>query len=192
MGKPKTKTTAKASKTSRAKTSSKRAAKAKTRAKAKPKARAKAKPKAKPKPKQSSRLKLTQEIIDNAAEIVGRGNFRYVARGKLGIPEGTWCSWMTHGRKNLREVEGGSGRALSLQAKLVMALDKAENDVHARIIEDVLTSDNLKLKVEYLYRRYGKLYSKNPNAHDDDTGETVKVDPLELLAEKLAPYMEDA
>ena len=84
---------------------------------------------------------------------------------------------------------------MSLQAKLVMALDKAENDVHSKIIRNVMKLDrtdprSVKLQLEYAYRRYGKLYSKNPNAHDDDTGETVKVDPLEALAEKLSPYME--
>ncbi len=134
-------------------------------------------------------LKITQEIIDQAAAIVRRGNFRYVARGQLGISEGTWKTWLSYGRRDLRESEEGKTE-MSLQAKFVVALDKAENIVHDELIRDILASDNDKLKLEYLCRRYPKLYSKNINAHDDDTGETVRVDPLELLAEKLKPFID--
>lgn len=170
--------------------------KTKTKKKAKPRvpSRAKTKPRSKAKPKKkkkrvSSSLTLTQEIIDKAAAVVQLGNFRYVARGTLGIPEGTWKSWLAHGRRDLLEGDGDS-----LQAKLVMALDKSENIIHAKIIENVMALDvtnpaAMKLQLDYLYRRHGKLYSKNPNAHDDDSGETVKiVDPLAALAEKLDPF----
>ena len=139
--------------------------------------------------KGGTRLTLTQELVDQLAEIVGKGNFRYVARGRCGIPEKTFENWLSRGRKELRELQAGRRKSVTLKADLVMALDKAENEIHSQIIEDVLASDNLKIKVEYLYRRYGKLYSKNPNAHDDDTGETVSVDPLELLAEKLGQFL---
>lgn len=178
MADKKTKTKAVAKKASRAKTPSRRVAKAKRKHK-----------------KPSSLLKLTQETIDGLAEIVGRGNFRYVARGKMGVCEGTFNSWLSRGRRDL--LENDHGDEMSLEAKLVMALDKAENEVHATIIHNVMSLDPaspaaVKLQLEYLYRRHGKLYSKNPNAHDDDTGETFKVsDPLEELAEKLAPYIEN-
>lgn len=140
---------------------------------------------------QDARLTLTQEIIDDLAAIVRKGNFRYVARGKLGIPRGTFESWISSGKREHREVQIGKRKNVTLKMRLVTALDIAENDVHAKIIEDVLESDNLKLKMDYLYRRYGKLYAKNPNAHDDETGETVKIDPLELLADKLRTFIKE-
>jgi hypothetical protein len=155
------------------------------------KAKTKKKKPAREKLPRFSSLELTQEVIDKLAATVARGNFRYVARGRAGIPEGTFKSWLATGRKELREIESGKRKEETLRSKLVMALDKAESDVHSRIVEDVLESDNLKLKMDYLYRRYGKLYSKNPNSHDDDTGETVKIDALELLAEKLSTFIEE-
>lgn len=150
----------------------------------------------KPKPKKKysgprgPKLSLTRAMVDEAAAIVAKGNFRYVARGRMGVCSSTWNRWMERGREELREYTAGRKpkSKLTLKAELVMALDKAEQVVHSQIIEDVLESDNLKLKTEYLYRRFSKLYSKNPNAHDDETGETYKVDPMELLLEKLQPF----
>ncbi len=164
--------------------------KTKTKAKAKDPSRAQADPgrKAITKP-----LKLTQEIIDQAASIVRMGNFRYVARGRLGISEGTWKTWLSYGRRDLRESENGESE-MSLQAKFVVALDRAENEALSEIIRDVmlLGSDpaSVKIKLEYAYRRHGKLFSRTANGIDDETGETVRVDPLELLAEKLKPFID--
>ena len=135
-------------------------------------------------------LSLTQEILDEIVACVGKGNFRYVARGKAGIMEATFKSWLSRGRTELREYDSGKRDELTLKAELVVALDIAENEVHARIIEDVLASDETKLKMDYLRRRYPKLYSSNGTAIDDETGEEVKIDPLQLLAEKLSAFIE--
>lgn len=139
---------------------------------------------------QDCRLSLTQDIIDQTAKIVSDGNFRTVARGKLGIPQSTWESWIDRGRKEIREYAGGNRTNLTLKAKLVQALDKAESDNHATIIENVMTTDNLKLKMDYLFRRYPRLYAHPTKAIDDETGETVEVDPLQLLADKLGKFIE--
>jgi hypothetical protein len=139
--------------------------------------------------KERSDTKLTEELIEKAAKIVGQGNFRYVARGRLGIPEGTWISWLHRGKREWREYERGERDEITLKMKLERALDRAECVVHSAIIEDVLASDNHKLRMEYLYRRYGKLYSKNPNAVDDDTGEEYKVDPNQVLNERLGAFL---
>lgn len=138
------------------------------------------------------RLSLTQEIIDKLAVIVAKGNFRYVARGQLGIPEGTFKSWISSGKRELKEFQSGKRKNVTLKMKLVTALDIAESQIHGKIISNVMESDNLKLQMEYLYRRYGKLYAKTPNAHDDETGETVKIDPLEILASKLRTFVEES
>lgn len=134
-------------------------------------------------------ISLTQETIDELTAIVRKGNFQYVARGRLGISVGTFNSWKARGRKHLQEFEAGTLDLMTIQAKLVVAIDKAENEAHATLLQDVLDSDNTKVKMDFLRRRYGKLYSMNPNAHDDDTGEDVKVDPLVLLADKLKHFI---
>lgn len=167
-------------------------------AKAKTKTKRATKHKATSRRKMSATLTLTQKTIDELAAIVGQGNFRYVARGKLGIPEGTFKSWLSRGRLDLRESEAGKGRSNSLQAKLVQALDRAESIVHAKVIENIMALDasdprNVKIQLEFLFRRYTKLYSRNPNAHDDESGSTFPatvVNPLEALADKLAPFMD--
>lgn len=197
MAKKKTKTKAAAKKTSRAKTSTKRAAKKETRAQQVARREKMGIPKGRHETIGNC-LNLTQEIIDGLTEIVAQGNFRYVARGKMGIPEGTFKSWLQRGRQHILDHEkDGTWKDLSMQAKLVMALDQAENDIHARIIENVMTLDGknpacVKLQLDYLYRRHGQLYRKGRTAIDDETGEKIKVvDPFEALAEKLAPYIDD-
>jgi len=135
-------------------------------------------------------LTLTPKIIEEAARIVGKGNFRYVARGRLGIPQETWKSWLYRGRTEWREYTRGDREKITLKMELVKALDQAECRNHSDIIEDVMSDETpIKIKMEYLYRRYGKLYSKSPNAVDDDTGEDVKVDPNQVLIEKLSAFL---
>jgi hypothetical protein len=173
-------------------------AKAKTKTTAKARSKSKSKGK-KPKQKRGSSkglrktkpTKLDDKTIDELARIVGLGNFRYVARQQLGIPEGTFKTWLSRGRADIRDDILDTP-----QARLVIALDKAEGDVHASIVRNVMTADPtdprvLKIQTDYLYRRHGKLYSRNLNAHDDDTGETHQVNPLDLLAEKLKPFLTD-
>lgn len=197
MAKKKTKTKAAAKKTSRAKTSPKRASKKESRAEQVARREKMGVPKGRHETIGNC-LKLTQEIIDGLTEIVAQGNFRYVARGKMGIPHGTFNSWLQRGRQHILDYEkDGKWKDLSMQAKLVQALDKAENDNHAKIISNVMGLDPtnpmaVKLQLDYLYRRHGQLYRKGRTAIDDETGETIKiVDPFEALAEKLAPYIDD-
>ncbi len=136
-------------------------------------------------------LTLTQEILEEIVGCVALGNFRYVARGRAGVSESSFKSWLSRGRAELRELEEGKRDDLTLKADLVVALDQAENEVHSKIVEDVLGSNDNKLKLDYLYRRYSKLYAKNSHAVDDYTGETVKIDPFELLAEKLTAFIKE-
>jgi hypothetical protein len=150
-----------------------------------------------PKRKQHNRdnvnLTLTEDLIREAAAIVRKGNFRYVTANKLGIPQDTWNRWLQYGRGELRAYIHGCGpEELTLKARLVLALEKAEGECHATLLEDVIESDNVQAKIWFLQRRYNKLYSKNPNAHvDDETGEVIRRSATEILADKLAQFLED-
>ena len=165
-------------------------AKVKTKTTIQPKSEPKAKPKAE-KPANLYTLTLTQETIDKLAATVRRGNFRYVARGRLGIPEGTFKSWTAKGRRDLKDLQSGKKKKETMQARLVTALEIAESEAHSELMQDVLESDNVKVKADFMYRRYGKLYSRSLTSHDDETGETTKVDPMEVLAETLKAFIKD-
>jgi len=133
----------------------------------------------------SGPLTLTDRVIEEAAAIVGAGNFRYVAFQRLGIPVATFQAWIRKGLKARREGVD------NIQAKLVRALDMAEGECHAQLLQDVLSADDPRLKMDFLRARYNKLYSNNPNAHlDDETGEMIKREAAEILAEKLSRFLD--
>lgn len=137
-------------------------------------------------------LGLTDAIVEKACAIVAAGNFRYVAAQRLGVPKGTWQGWLTRGRKELAEYAEGKRerKKLTVKAKLVTELEKAEGECHSRLLQDVLDSNSIQAKQWFLERRYNKLYSTNPNAHiDDETGETETFDAAAILAEKLRQFM---
>lgn len=137
-------------------------------------------------------LTLTDEMVAEACAIVERGNFRYVAAQRLGVSHGTWASWLERGRKELREHTSGKRDTLTVKAKLVVELERAEAQCHERLLQDVLEADDPRLKMDFLKARYGKLYSRNPNARiDDETGEKVKIEIAEILADKLSQFMDD-
>lgn len=130
--------------------------------------------------------KLTKKIIDEMCAIVAKGNFRQVACQRMGITPGTYRTWTQAGRKQLREFEQGERTYLSMQAQLVIKLDEAEGYIHGQMVEDILNHGSIQARQWYLERRFNKLYTKNPNAHtDDETGETVTIDPIAVLAARL-------
>jgi transposase-like protein len=136
-------------------------------------------------PGRKPRRALTPQLITEAAEFIGQGNFRYVAAQRLGVNQNTFQSWIQTGKKHI-EIERDS-----LEAKLAYEVERAEAECHSRILSNVLASDDVKLQLEFLRLRYNKLYSKNPNAHhDDETGTTEKVDVAALLLEKLSQFAE--
>lgn len=130
--------------------------------------------------------KLSQKIIDEMCAIVRKGNFRTVARQRLGISTSTYDDWVQSGKRQIREVERGERKNLLLQGKLVLALDEAEGIVHGQMVEDILEHGSIQARQWYLVRRFNKLYSLNPNAHiDDETGRTEKADSGAALLERL-------
>jgi hypothetical protein len=151
----------------------------------------KAAPKKKATQMESLNLSLTDDLVREACKIVEAGNFRKVAAQRLGVPMSTWNSWLQRGKKELREFSSGKRTSVTVKASFVRELDKAEGRCHARLLQDVISSDSIQAKQWFLERRYNKLYSKNPNAHiDDETGEESKVDALEILADKLRTLMD--
>jgi uncharacterized protein (DUF2384 family) len=115
-----------------------------------------------------------------------------MAAAKMGIPIQTFNGWSVRGKKELRDHAAGRRKTLTIKADLVQARDAAEARCHEKILLDVVTSDSIQAKQWFLERRWNKLYSRNPNARiDDETGAEVKVDALDLLAEKLRGLMED-
>jgi len=139
-----------------------------------------------------AKVPLTEEVIEQLCSIVANGNFRYIARQDVGIPEDTFRAWVKAGRKEIRDYFAGKAEAVTLRAVLVQRLEQVESKVHQDIIRDVLLSENVNAKIWYLERRWNKLYSKNPNTQiDDESGEEIKVDPLELLRDKLKGLLDE-
>ena len=137
-------------------------------------------------------LGIDADLVKKLSKIVEAGNFRYVAIQRLGISQNTFADWIRKGKKELRDFEAGRRDWVSTRAILVEELEKAEGKCHARILQDIVSSDNLNAKMWFLERRYNKMYTKNPNAKiDDESGETIKIDAASLLAEKLSQLMEE-
>lgn len=138
-----------------------------------------------------SHLTLTEETIAKAADIVARGNFRDTARSILGIPEGTWETWINRGRSEAREFSRGERKVETLKMKFVKELDRAEGQGLDQFSRDMLDpAVPMKTRAEFMYRRHSRLFSKNPKALDDRTGQEYETDPKQLLAEKLAVFLE--
>jgi len=137
--------------------------------------------------------KLSTKIIEDFVAIVEKGNFRSVARQRLGISVSTYDKWISTGRKQIRDFESGRRKHLLLQGKFVLALDEAEGRVHGQMVEDILDKGSIQARQWYLERRFNKLYSRNPAAHiDDETGKEVQVDAAALLAERLKALVNDS
>ncbi len=136
-------------------------------------------------------LDITPELIRKMARIVEAGNFRYVACQRMGISQNTFSTWIRKGNKERREYEAGRQDWVSSRVLLIEALEEAEGKCHSRLLQDIVSSDNLTAKMWYLERRYNKMYSKNPNAKiDDESGETIKIDATAILAERLSQLIE--
>lgn len=136
-------------------------------------------------------LSLTESTLFELADIVGEGNFRHVAAGKLGIAPNTLHGWVRRGKAHLEDHRSGKRKELTLQARLVVELEKAESDCHATLVKDILKTGNPELKLKFLKLRYNKLYNNNPNAVDDSTGEEVARSAADLLIEKLSTFLEN-
>lgn len=134
---------------------------------------------------------LTDELIRDACAIIRDGNFRTIAFARLGIPTYTWSSWVKRGNHELKDVAAGRKKEsdLTLKAKMCLELNAAEAECHEELLLDVLSNGSPELKMKFLQRRYGKLYSNNPNAIEDESGEEVQRSAVDILAEKLANFV---
>jgi len=131
-------------------------------------------------------VKLTRAFIVEFCKQVRRGNFLRVAANRLGVSEQTCWQWRSDGRRELAEYEAGRRDTVSLRVLFLVEGDRASSDLHDRLIVDVLSSDDPKLKFEFMRRRWGKIYSANPNATEDpETGEEHTIDAVSLLLERI-------
>jgi hypothetical protein len=123
-------------------------------------------------------------MIDEVCSYTDRGNFRYVAFHRAGVSQRRWRMWVEKGRKLRRQREEGKLEdAPSLQEHLLERLEQSEGEMHAECIEDVLDSDDARLKMDFLKLRFNKVY--NGLQYDDETGEETKVDAKALLLERI-------
>lgn len=135
--------------------------------------------------KQHPLCKLTEGVLKQFVEEVRRGNFRTVARQRLGISQSTYDQWMRTGRKQIREYHQGKRSKLLLQGRLVIELDRAEGYIHGQMVQDILEQGSIHARMWYLERRFRKLYNPHAIATDDETGKEIEVDASSLLADKL-------
>lgn len=134
----------------------------------------------------SESQELSHRLIDALCRTVERGNFRYVACQRAGVSWRRYTYWMELAAKERRQRDDGKLKGKpSMYVHLLERLEQSEGEVHAQCVEDVLDSDDARLKMEYLKLRFSKLYSKNPNSVDDETGRETKIDARELLRERL-------
>lgn len=132
-------------------------------------------------------VRLTEELVHEFAEQIRRGNFMFVAASRLGFTKSQIYNWRNRGAKEIEQLEQGKIETVTLCAVFTAEADRASGDLHDRLIVDVLSCDDPKVKLEFLKRRWAKIYSANPNASEDpDTGETSDIDVAGMIAEKLA------
>jgi len=133
---------------------------------------------------------LTQTIIDEACEYAALGNFRRTIYQGLGIPRGTWESWLVRGRRDIEDFTSGKIKNLGMKGKFVIALERAESEAVTSIHKNIMESEDPALQLKFLKLRHPKMYSGISNSYvDDETGEEVETSAGDLLAQKLASFL---
>ena len=136
------------------------------------------------------RRTLTEGLIKEISESVAAGNFNKLAIARCGLDEVQFYEWMRKGKRDNDRFQSGKEKKLTMEAELMLVLGVAEGALHTALLEDILSCDDPKLKLEFMRLRWAKLYSKNPNAHvDDATGEEQKVSGLDVLSRMISEYM---
>ncbi len=142
-------------------------------------------------------LQLDDAMIEAVVSIVKRGNFRRIAFMRVGVQPSTYRSWLSRGQLEINRVNDGEIglEHLTPKGRLVLALEKAESELHDNVITDVLEYEGpgaAKVKLDFLSRRFPKLHQRGARSIDDETGEDVHRDVAELLADKLANFLDDS
>lgn len=123
------------------------------------------------------RRQPTQKEIELAVLTVGAGNYRDVARQRLGVSIRLWQHWLKEGKSEIEHKEEGKIKRLSAFGDFAQRIEIAEGTFHSSAVTDVAGSDDDRVKLEFLKCRFHKHYNKNPNAIiDDETGEREKID----------------
>lgn len=131
---------------------------------------------------------LTHELIRDVCEILRLGNFRMTAAQRLGIPYGLLCRWIKRGHDDIARYQ--TGDTPSMYAHFAISVDACEADCESAILEDVIHGDT-KAKIWFLEHRHNKKYTRNTNVVIDDAeGTVVRLDPLQILADRLRELKE--
>ena len=131
--------------------------------------------------------KLTTKLIEKVAAKLLLGNYRMTAFAMVDVPRRTWQEWIQKGKAVRDETKEDPDAHHLLCAELVMQVERSEALALSKIIGDVATSDDDRVKMTFLERRYNKMFSRNPNAViDEEAGEESELVPRDILAAKIA------
>jgi len=134
----------------------------------------------------------TKAIRERAVKILATGTFRETTRRRLEVSNGLWSAWIREGKAERQALDEGTITELGPRGLFVEAIEKAEGEAHDRILRDGVLNAGPEAQRWYLQRRWPELYSTQParGVMDDDAGELVKVDPRDILKEKLRELLE--
>ncbi len=132
---------------------------------------------------------LTPAVIRDVVAVIEKGNFRIHAFAHIGVPQSLWTKWVARGRKEFRALSDGTRDLdeLTLNAALVMALDRAESRVAQDLGKDVRESGDIADKRWWLERRFSRQFARNPNAVSEGEQGTEEERPRgrEILLSRL-------
>jgi hypothetical protein len=129
------------------------------------------------------RLKLTPELIEQAAKLIAGGNYASTVFQMLGVGESTWYRWLEKGRDS-------KGR--SIYREFWEAIQKAEAAAEARAVSGIMASGrrNWTAYAWYLERKFPDRWGHKAKIQQEISGPggqpvSVAVDLSVLTDEEL-------
>lgn len=135
---------------------------------------------------------LTQQLIDEIATKVRRGNYFETAAAIYGVHRTLLGNWMKTGRA-LINGETDEEEATDHQRmcrRLVLALEKADAEMQGEVFEDILDPETKpETRLKFAERRWARQFSRNPNASknyvDENLADVLNLDAREILEMKI-------
>ena len=122
-----------------------------------------------------AKLKLTEQLIEDAAKLIEAGNYQKHVAQALGVDESTWYRWLREGEQSEDEND--------LKYKFYQSIKKAEAKAVARnvaLIQRAAQDGNWQAAAWWLERRFpeewGKKDKLNLKTDDGIKIQIVKVD----------------
>ena len=145
------------------------------------------------KKKARSKLTLTMKMVNDMCKILEKGNFRVVAAQQFGVTRHVLNKWISIGTKQLKEYDDGDRPWADVDTRgiLVQKMGIAESDFEQRVVQDILRDGSPEVKLRFLQLTKNRRYNMNPNAIEDpETAEVTRIDPKELLRERMATLLD--